>query len=87
MGSDGLETFDLWKKSDEIIKTCKRFVYPRIGDKNFLDQKVENGTVVAAPLLDISSTFIRKAIKDGKDLHYFVPENVWLYIHRHGLYF
>jgi nicotinate-nucleotide adenylyltransferase len=87
MGADGLKTFDLWKNSDVIIKNCKRFVYPRLSEKDFANQKVENGTVVAAPLLDISSTFIRKAIKDGKDLHYFVPENVWLYIHRHGLYF
>lgn len=87
MGSDGLEMFDQWKSSQELIKNCKRFVYPRIGEKDFENQKVENGAVVDAPLLDISSTFIRKAIKDGKDLHYFVPENVWLYIHRHGLYF
>lgn len=86
MGADGLETFDKWKSSKEIIKLCKRFVYPRLGDSSSEEVKVENGAVVNAPLLNISSTFIRKAIKDGKDLSYFVPEKVWLYIHRHGLY-
>ena len=86
MGSDGLDTFGMWKNNKEIIKLCKRFIYPRSGENRSGDLKVENGTVVNAPLLDISSTFIRKAIKDGKDLSYFVPENVWLYIHRHGLY-
>lgn len=85
MGSDGLDTFDKWKRSSEIIKISKRFVYPRTGDFSG-GIKVENGAVVNAPLLNISSTFIRKAIKDGKDLSYFVPEKVWLYIHRHGLY-
>lgn len=87
MGSDGLETFNMWKSSQEIVEKFKRFVYPRNSEKNIAVQKVENGAFVNAPLLDISSTFIRKAIKDGKDLRYFVPENVWLYIHRHGLYF
>jgi len=86
MGSDGLETFDMWKNSKEIIKLCKRFVYPRIGEENNNDQKVENGAFVNAPHLNISSTFIRRAIKDGKDLSYFVPEKVWPYIHHHGLY-
>lgn len=86
MGSDGLETFNLWKNNKEITEICKRFIYPRIGEQNFEKVKVENGTFVNAPLLNISSTFIRKAIKDGKDLSYFVPEKVWLYIHRHGLY-
>ncbi|HEX3006558.1 MAG TPA: nicotinic acid mononucleotide adenylyltransferase, partial [Bacteroidales bacterium] len=86
MGSDGLETFDKWKDNQEIIRKCKRFIYPRMGEIMNDGLKVENGAFVNAPLLNISSTFIRKAIKDGKDLSYFVPEKVWLYIHRHGLY-
>lgn len=86
MGSDGLETFYMWKNSQEIVNLCSRLIYPRPGDDLTKLQKVENGTLINAPLLDISSTFVRKAIKDGKDLSYFVPENVWPYIHRHGLY-
>lgn len=87
MGSDGLEMFDKWKSNKEIVKMCRRFIYPRVGERDFENLKVENGTFVNAPLLDISSTFIRKAIKDGKDLSFFVPEKVWPYIHHHGLYF
>lgn len=86
MGSDGLETFNKWKNNKEIIQKCKRFIYQRPGEANQEFLKVENGTFVNAPFLDISSTFIRRAIKDGKDLSYFVPEKVWLYIHHHGLY-
>jgi nicotinate-nucleotide adenylyltransferase len=86
MGADGLEGFHLWKNSEEIIQKYRRFVYPRLGEKSTSYSKIENGTFVDAPLLDISSTFIRKAVKDGKDLSYFVPENVWPYLHRHGLY-
>jgi len=86
MGADGLSMFEKWKNQEEIVKSCKRYIYPRIEAGKLNEEKVENGTIVAAPLLNISSTFIRKAIKDGKDLRYFVPENVWLYIHRHGLY-
>lgn len=86
MGSDGLSSFENWKDYKEIIRMSERFVYPRSGEEKISTQKVENGTWLNAPLLELSSTFIRKAIKDGKDLRYFVPENVWPYIHRHGLY-
>jgi nicotinate-nucleotide adenylyltransferase len=86
MGSDGLETFEKWKDYKEIINISERFIYPRAIESEGSSLKVENGTFINAPFLEISSTFIRKAIKDGKDIRYFVPENVWLYIHRHGLY-
>lgn len=86
MGSDGLETFHKWKDYQTIISDYKRYVYPRPGTDWTQITKIENGALVEAPLLDISSTFIRRAIKDGKDLRYFLPEKVWLYIHHHGLY-
>ncbi|MDR1865514.1 MAG: nicotinate-nucleotide adenylyltransferase [Bacteroidales bacterium] len=79
MGSDNLAFFRKWKNSDVIIARYHRYIYPRPGTAHLL-KGVENATVVDAPLMDISSTFIRTAIAQGKDLPFFLPEKVYQYI-------
>jgi nicotinate (nicotinamide) nucleotide adenylyltransferase len=37
-------------------------------------------TLVSAPMMEISSTFIRNAIREGKDVRFFLPMGVWEYI-------
>lgn len=86
MGSDGLVTFKLWKKYQQIIDHFKRYVYPRPNTPDIFIHKLENGTTVNAPLLDISSTFIRASIAANKNVRYFVPDNVWKFILSNNLY-
>jgi len=81
MGSDGLTTFNKWKNYKELIANYQRYVYPRPGTPTELLQNIENGIIVNAPSIEISSTFIRDAISEGKDVRYFVPEKVWQFIH------
>jgi nicotinate-nucleotide adenylyltransferase len=86
MGADNLQNFHKWKNYEEILKQVELYVYPRPdaepGDfKNH--QKVK---LVDAPVIEISSTFIRQAIKDKKDVRYFVPESVWEYIQEMHFY-
>jgi nicotinate-nucleotide adenylyltransferase len=80
MGSDGLESFEKWKNYKEIIKGYQRYVYPRPGTNPGLLKNIENGKVVDAPLMAISSTFIRQAIAAKKDVRYFLPDRVWKYM-------
>lgn len=86
MGSDGLENFNKWKNYKEIIKNYQRYVYPRPATDQVLLQNIENGTAINAPLMDISSTFIRKSIAQRKDIRHFLPYKVWQYIDEMGFY-
>jgi nicotinate-nucleotide adenylyltransferase len=94
MGSDGLPTFGKWKNADEIRKNYRRYVYPRPGFPVGLSPGVdasryaaeENLEVVDAPLIEISSSFIRKAIAGGRDIRHFLPRAVWQYLDEMNFY-
>ncbi len=86
MGSDGLETFHLWKDYQKLILDYKRYIYPRSEYESMIIDTIENGMMVKAPLIEISSTFIRQAVAEGKDMRYFVPKPVWNMIVIKGLY-
>lgn len=86
MGEDNLYTLHKWKNADELVKKYPIFVYPRPDSGKpsslLLDQLLSKADIhhVNAPLMDISGTFIRDGIKNGKDMSYFLPAAVWKYI-------
>ena len=86
MGADGLASFHKWKNSDQIIRYYHRYVYPREGTDPGKLPNMENATLVEAPVIGISSSFIRKAIREGKDVRYFLPAPVWKYIQEMNFY-
>ena len=86
MGSDCLVTFEKWKNYREIIAEFKRYVYPRPNTPDNLLHNLENGVVVNAPIMEISSTFIREAIAAKKNVRYFVPDIVWNFILSNNFY-
>lgn len=72
MGGDNWAGFPKWRESDEILRMCQVLVYPRPGyelDATALPQGVR---LLQAPLLEISSTFIRQAMGEGRDMRYFL---------------
>jgi nicotinate-nucleotide adenylyltransferase len=75
MGSDSFQNLPKWKNYEAIVKNYEIIIYKRPGFEvnNELDARIH---VVDAPLLDISSTEIRKMIKEGKSIRYLVPEKV-----------
>lgn len=85
IGSDNWKIFDQWKDHDAILSEFGVIVYPRPGYPvgNIYEDGVD---VVNAPMADISSTFIRKAIAKGKDMNYFLPAGVYDYIINNNLY-
>ncbi len=80
MGSDNLESFHKWKNYEEILKYYELYIYPRPGSDGGKLKTHAKVKFVNAPLMEITSTSIRKAIKDKKDVRYFVPEEAWNYL-------
>jgi len=86
MGADSLQSIDKWKNFQELLKSNRLLVYPRpeINLSKLKDSyKVE---VVDAPLLDVSSTFIRDLIRDGKSVNLYMPQEANLYLVKNKLY-
>jgi nicotinate-nucleotide adenylyltransferase len=86
MGCDNLQTFDKWKNYNQIFENYEIYVYPRANSSGgkFADHpKVK---MIDAPIMEISASFIRKAIKDKKDVRYMMPESVYNYIEEMHFY-
>ncbi|WP_181304590.1 nicotinate (nicotinamide) nucleotide adenylyltransferase [Rufibacter sp. XAAS-G3-1] len=88
MGEDNLATLPKWKNYEQILEQYEVLVYPRPGSGKIPDAVKEHPkiTVVPAPLLDISATFIRKCLKEGKSTRYLLSEPVAEYIQAKKLY-
>ena len=74
MGGDSFQNLDKWKNAEVIIKRYPIFIYNRPGFA--INIKSDKQTIVDAPLLEISATYIRNCIKNGKSIRYMVPEIV-----------
>lgn len=80
MGADNLENLHKWKNYEEILRRYEIYVYPRPGSDGGALIKHPKVKMVDTPLMEISSTAIRQALKEKKDVRYFVPESVWQYM-------
>jgi nicotinate-nucleotide adenylyltransferase len=80
MGGDNLASFDRWRNYQHIIENHKIYVYPRPGYENPPLASHPNVTVVDVPMMDISSSFIRRQIAAGKDVQYLLTEPVYKYL-------
>ena len=76
MGADSWSNITKWKNHEMIISEFPIIVYPRKDFEINIPDKYTNIRKVDAPLIEISSTFIRQAIKEGKDIRYFLPEAI-----------
>lgn len=88
MGEDNLKSFHKWKNYEVILERYELFVYPRISKGTIESQfdKHPKITKVPAPIMELSSTFIRKAIEDGKNIRPMLPQNVWEYLDEMNFY-
>ncbi len=75
IGSDNFRKLPKWKNADVLLNKYRFIVYNRPRYK-LTDNIQENVTTIIAPQLNISSTIIRKLIKEGNTVRYLVPDNV-----------
>ena len=86
MGGDGLRTFHKWKHAKLIVEKYHRLIYPRPGTDIDSASRLPNATLVDAPMMEISSSFIRQAIKEGKDVRHLVPARAYTYMREMHFY-
>ncbi|WP_431163101.1 nicotinate (nicotinamide) nucleotide adenylyltransferase [Flagellimonas beolgyonensis] len=88
MGEDNLKSFHKWKNYETILELYAIYVYPRVSEGT-VDHQFKGHpkiTKVDAPIMEISSTFIRKAHKAGKNIRPMLPESVWKYMDEMNFY-
>jgi len=86
LGSDNLIYLHKWKNFTELVQHYPIYVYPRaeVDPSEYAEQY--DFTFVNAPLIEISSSFIRNSIKRGKDVRYFLPSKVYKYLKKNHFY-
>ena len=100
MGEDNLRTFHKWQNHEVILKNHKLYVYPRVLTLQEEEEVQEIGNLHDnlladhdhvifcndAPVMKVSSSFVRQAIRDGKDVRYLLTEPVHQYIEKMNFY-
>ena len=82
MGLDNLATLHKWKNYEQILKNYEVYVYPR-KEQHIVPKEFANHPSVKitnAPVMELSSTFIRNAIKEKKDVRHTMPHLVAEYV-------
>jgi nicotinate-nucleotide adenylyltransferase len=88
MGEDNLRTIHKWKNYEELLSRYEFFVYPRVllpGETVSENDKL-NAELLAkvhlieAPVMTISASYIRNAIREGHSVKYLLTEAVEKYI-------
>ncbi len=84
LGEDNLPTLPKWKNHHVLLERYPLYIYPRPGTPVSPLHTHPAVRLLPTPLLDISATFIRQCVREGKSIRYLVPDAVEEYIKRHG---
>ena len=85
VGSDAAAGLHTWERAHDVARACRIVVVERPGASTEVPDgfEVEH---VQAPRLDVSSTELRRRVREGRSLRYLVPDPVISMIERDGLY-
>ncbi|NND31928.1 MAG: nicotinate-nucleotide adenylyltransferase [Saprospiraceae bacterium] len=87
MGGDNLISFPKWKNHQLILEQYGILVYLRRDTDLSTAVNHPNISLLSdLPLLDISSTYIRKCLKKGISVQYLVPDAVFQYLEGSNMY-
>ena len=91
LGEDNYQNLHKWKDYSEIVDNHRLLIYPRrlSSSTEVRGNNIENSKAVLytkAPMIEISSTYIREAIENKQDVQYLLPDPVIFYIGNNHLY-
>jgi nicotinate-nucleotide adenylyltransferase len=86
VGSDNLPDLDRWREAGALSELAHLVVITRGSPSRVELPFGRRSTLVAVPVLDISSTAVRERVAAGRSIRYWVPPSVEAYIRQHGLY-
>lgn len=86
IGGDNLQGFDKWRNYHEILQMLPVYVYPRLGYESQAFDQYPNLHKTAAPIIEISSTDIRKNLAEGLSARFVLPQRVYDFIRERGIY-
>lgn len=78
-GADNWYNIKRWKDYETLLREYPILIYPRKGYEIQIPSCYPNIRAVEAPLIEISSSFIRQAYREGKDVRFFLPEKIRSY--------
>lgn len=79
-GTDIFPTFRKWKNWEQLLEFYRFYVYPRPGSQDHELTRHPSVKVFNAPMVEISASFIREAIRSGKNMSYYLPEKAYKYL-------
>ncbi|MBW6491184.1 MAG: nicotinate-nucleotide adenylyltransferase [Lentimicrobium sp.] len=85
-GTDVLPSFHKWKNYEQLLEHYQLIIYPRHGEDDHPLLKHPSISLIQAPRIEISASFIREAIKNNKTIRFFLPEAVREIIEKMGFY-
>ena len=86
MGSDNLQSLPKWKNAPVLLDRYRLLVYPRPGFDGGALREHPSVQWLDLPLLQVSATFVRRAIAEGRNARYLLPDPVYRYVEEMGFY-
>ncbi len=80
MGSDNLASLHRWRNYEYILQNYHILVYPRPGSEHCALRGHPSVTIVDVPMIDISSSYIRRLLAEHRDVRYLLTEPVYKYL-------
>ena len=85
-GMDSLQNFKNWRAYQKILDNYELLVFPREGYDGGDLINYPSVNVLKTPIIEVSSTFIRNCVKEGRDVRHFMPEKAFQYMQEHHFY-
>ncbi len=85
-GMDSLQNFKNWREYQKILDNYELLVFPREGYDGGDLVRHPSVTVLKTPIVEVSSTFIRRCVKEGRDVRHFMPERAFRYMKENRFY-